>query len=56
MPGHLAHHLANGGHVPGILILDEGRSMGQLVEELVVIAVASREEEYRDRIVYLPLA
>jgi len=55
MPAHLAEHLAAGHHVPGILVLDETRSMGEIVAELILIAQVSREDEYQDRIVYLPI-
>ncbi|MCW5934863.1 MAG: DUF5615 family PIN-like protein [Fimbriimonadia bacterium] len=55
MPSHLADHLTNGHHMPGILVVDPSRDIGQLLDELVLIAYASFENEYRDRIVYLPL-
>jgi Domain of unknown function (DUF5615) len=55
MPRHLADHLALGRHVPGILVINPAMSMGELIDELVLIAVASVEDEYRDLILYLPL-
>lgn len=55
MPFHLKNHLTAGHHVPGILVVDFSRGMGQLLEELILIAYASFENEYEDRIVYLPL-
>ncbi|MBW4548851.1 MAG: DUF5615 family PIN-like protein [Symplocastrum torsivum CPER-KK1] len=56
MPVHLADHIAEGRHVPGILILGAKLSIGQNLEELVLIAEASFEDEYQDRIVHLPLS
>lgn len=55
MPSHLAEHLASGHHIPGILIADPTRDIGQMIEELALIASASFSKEYRDRIIYLPL-
>src|SRR6266536_2675931 len=55
MPRHLADHLALGWHVPGILVINPAMSMGELIDELVLIAVASVEDRYRDLILYLPL-
>jgi Domain of unknown function (DUF5615) len=55
MPVHLADHLAQGRHSPGILILNPNLSIGENLEELVIIAEASFEDEYQDRIEYLPL-
>ena len=55
MPGHLADHLASGHHVLGIFTINTDQSIGQSVEELITIAGASEEDEYQDRIEYLPL-
>lgn len=55
MPRHLTDHLAAGRHVPGIITINLSQSIGQTVEELIIIAGASFEDEYQDRIEYLPL-
>ena len=58
MPRHLSDHLNNGGHVPGIFVVDPesiASQMGNIIEELILIAGASVENEYQDRIVFLPL-
>jgi hypothetical protein len=55
MPKHLADHLTLGRHIPGIFTLNTDHSIGQTVEELLIIAGASFEDEYQDRIEYLPL-
>ena len=44
-----------GRHVPGIFILNTNLSMGENLDELIVIAETSFEDEYQDRIEYLPL-
>ncbi|NEQ97310.1 MAG: hypothetical protein F6K30_11390 [Cyanothece sp. SIO2G6] len=55
MPVHLADHLAQNRHIPGILILNPNLSLGKTLDELITIGFASFEDEYQDRIEYLPL-
>ncbi len=55
MPRHLNDHLALARHVPGILVINSAMTMGQMIDELVLLAGASEAGEYRDLILYLPL-
>ncbi|OGG43767.1 MAG: hypothetical protein A3F84_13385 [Candidatus Handelsmanbacteria bacterium RIFCSPLOWO2_12_FULL_64_10] len=55
MPVHLSDHLTAGGHVPGILMIDLDAPIGLVIGHLLLIAEASGEDEYRDRIEYVPL-
>ncbi len=55
MPVHLANHLAAGKHVPGIFMLTASLTTDQVLEELILIAGASLENEWRDGIWYLPI-
>jgi len=55
MPQHLTDHLAQGRHIPGILVLNDKMSVRETIEELLLIWAASTEDEYTDRMVYLPL-
>jgi hypothetical protein len=55
MPIHLRDHLAQGRHVPGILELNLDMSIGEVIEQLLLIAGASLPDEFQDRIEYLPL-
>lgn len=55
MPGHLKDHLDNGDHVPGIFVINQEMSIGEIIDELILIAEASLEDEYQDRILYLPI-
>lgn len=55
MPRHLGDHLDLGHHMPGILVVNLAMTMGQMIDELVLIAGASTDDEYRDLIIYLPL-
>ncbi|MGI8788595.1 MAG: DUF5615 family PIN-like protein [Pyrinomonadaceae bacterium] len=56
MPVHLAEHLAKGRRANGILTLSENMSVGETVDELVLIASASELEEYQNLILYLPIS
>lgn len=55
MPRHLADHLALGRHIPGILVINPALAIGDLLDELLLIAGAADEHEYHDLILYLPL-
>ena len=55
MPTHLKSHLAQGRHIPGILVINDKMSVNETIEELLLIWSASTEDEYKDNIVYLPL-
>jgi hypothetical protein len=55
MPLHLKTHLAQSKHIPGMLLLEKRISMGELVNELLLIWHASELAEYQDHISYLPL-
>ncbi len=54
MPGHLADYLAQGRHMPGIFILNPSMSFGDTIEELLLLATASIEGEFHDKITFLP--
>ena len=54
MPGHLRDHLAEGQHVPGIFELNPNMSVGETIEELLLIWAASYPDEYRDRLSIYP--
>lgn len=55
MPVHLADHIALGHHIPGIFILSPKLSLGENIEQLILIAEGSFEDEYQDRIEFLLL-
>lgn len=55
MPLHLREHLIQGRHIPGILAFRKKFTMGQVIEDLILIALAAEEEEYRDILSYIPL-
>ena len=55
MPQHLSDHLSVWHHVPGIFTINRKVSMGLIIDQLILIAGASDEDEYIDRITYIPL-
>jgi hypothetical protein len=55
MPVHLADHISYGHHMPGIFLLNIKLSIGENIEQLLLIAEGSFENEYLDRIEFLPL-
>ena len=54
MPQHLDDHLSAGNHVPGIFTINRKVSMGLIIDQLILIAGASDEDEYINRITYIP--
>lgn len=56
MPVHLSEHIAEGHHMPGIFILNPNLSVGQNLEELILLAEYSFDNEYQDQIIHLPIS
>jgi hypothetical protein len=54
MPGHLFEHLRKGHHSPGVVLLQRGYSMTELVSILVVAAYAGDPTEFQDQVRVLP--
>ena len=55
MPTHLVEHLAQEHHIPGIITLNAEMSIGETLEELLLIAEVGEPDDFRDRIEYLPI-
>lgn len=55
MPVHLQDHLNANRRAAGIFILHPEMSVGETVDELILITSASSPEEYQDQIIYLPI-
>ncbi|MEM9543176.1 MAG: DUF5615 family PIN-like protein [Cyanobacteria bacterium P01_E01_bin.42] len=53
MPVHLAYHISQGHHIPGIFILNPKLNMGENIKELILLALTALENEYRDREAWL---
>ncbi|MGG6263677.1 DUF5615 family PIN-like protein [Leptolyngbya sp. AN03gr2] len=55
MPVHLADHLSEGRHVPGIFVFRRNASMGLILDSLAILASASLEGDHVDQITFIPL-
>ena len=55
MPRHFTEHLTAGRHVPGVICIRKSVAMRELIDVLYLIWYASNDEEYRDRLVFIPL-
>lgn len=55
MPKYFNAHLTAGGQVPGVFCIRKSVTMGALIDLLYLIWYASDAEEYRDRLVFIPL-
>ena len=55
MPEHFWDFLAAGNESPGVLLAPQEVATRQVIESLVLLWVASEAEEWRDRMVWLPI-
>lgn len=55
MPVHLTEHIEQQHNIPGIFILNPKISVGENLEQLILMAEGSFDNEYRNRIEFLPL-
>lgn len=55
MPTHLTDHLADGRRLPGIFVINSAMSVGAILDELLLVWAAGNEEDYVDRIAFMPL-
>jgi predicted nuclease of predicted toxin-antitoxin system len=54
MPVHFVKLLGMGGHSPGILLVRQRASLGQIIDAILILWSASAPEEWIDQIHYLP--
>jgi hypothetical protein len=55
MPRHFRDHLAAGKSTPGVIIVPQQRNeIGEIIEALLIVWAASRLDEWRNQIVYVP--
>lgn len=55
IPGFVLERLAANRYMPGVIEVPATLPIGRAIEELLLLAQCSREDEWRDRIVHLPL-
>lgn len=54
MPDHVQDHLATGGHVWGVFLIQRGATWADLIEDLLLIWSASNAEDWCDHLERLP--
>ena len=55
MPGFTADRLEAGLPMPGLFLISQSRAIGDVIEELLLIADYSLDDEWDGKITYLPL-
>jgi hypothetical protein len=55
MTRHAYDRIAEGLPMLGVFVIPEDMSIGQAVKELELIALASESDDWRDRVIFLPL-
>jgi hypothetical protein len=55
MPRHFAEFLATGATSPGVFLVKQQTPLASVIEDLVLIWVASTPEDWKNRIVVIPL-
>ena len=54
IPKHFSDHWKAGHHVPGIIMINSSVPSGAILDDLILIAGASRKDEFLDQIIYIP--
>jgi hypothetical protein len=55
MPRHFAEFLASGATSPGVLLVKQHTPLGAVIEDLVLIWTASTPDDWKNRIIVIPL-
>jgi uncharacterized protein DUF5615 len=55
IPGFAYERVHAGETMPGAIILDDQLPLGKAIDELLILAVCSKDEEWRDQVVYIPM-
>ena len=55
MTRYFLERLAGGKSSPGLFVAPQRHAIGEIVSSLLLVWTASRAEEWRDRIIYLPI-
>jgi ribosomal protein L39E len=55
MPIHLAEHLRQNRHIPGILFFRRKSTIGQIINDLILIAEVKDYEAFKNCITHIPL-
>jgi hypothetical protein len=54
MPRHFRDHLSAGRHAPGVFIVDDLAPIAKCIDDVLLIAECSEQDEWQDQIYFLP--
>lgn len=54
MPTYFGEHLANGGHIPGVILLHQNLPVAQAIDALLLVWESSTPDDLNDTLTYLP--
>jgi hypothetical protein len=55
IPGFPYERVRAGVIMAGVFVLDDRMPLGKAIEELLILAVCSEDEEWRDQVVFVPM-
>lgn len=55
MPRHYYDRVASGLKTPGMLLVDDEAQIGKVIDDLLIILIASEADEWDNQVVYIPL-
>lgn len=55
MPKYAYERVEAGSPMPGIIVVNLGASMGEVIEDILLVLTASEPDEFEDQVIYLPL-
>jgi hypothetical protein len=55
IPGFAYERVRAGAIMSGVFVLDDRMPLGKAIEELLILAVCSEDEEWRDQVVFVPM-
>ena len=55
MPNFAYERVKAGRSMPGVLVVRNKLSLGDLIDEILLVALCSSQEEWKDRVEFLPL-
>lgn len=55
MPHFASERIAAGLLMPGVFLIDQRAPMGQIIEDVILLALASHEGEWEGQILFIPL-
>lgn len=55
IPGFAYERVRAGEAMPGVVIVDDQLPLGKAIDEILILAMCSKDEEWQDQVVYVPM-